>query len=168
MSMPADVYRRIGEVTPNGLWVLDTEGRTLFTNPRTRELLGRSEAELLGVEGRTLLFDVQRTDFDRHLRAMAADTDQYADDERLFVLPDGSTTWLFVTSRTIRGDDGEPMLVHWLNPLSDRDGFDQEVLYQRAELAEAQSIARIASWRLDPFTGEVTWSEEMYNVTGWP
>ena len=34
------------------------------------------------------------------------------------------------------------------------------------DLAEAQRIARIGSWTLDPLTGDATWSSEMYHILG--
>ncbi len=47
----AEAHRRLGEITHtmgDGLYVVDTEGRITFVNPRVSEILGWTEEELLG------------------------------------------------------------------------------------------------------------------------
>jgi two-component system cell cycle sensor histidine kinase/response regulator CckA len=49
----------------------------------------------------------------------------------------------------------------------DAEHLAQEALAaSERELAEAQRIAHVGSWRLDPVTGEVAWSDEMWRIYG--
>jgi PAS domain S-box-containing protein len=41
-------YRQIVEGAPEGIWILDSENRTTFANPRMGQLLGRSDEEMAG------------------------------------------------------------------------------------------------------------------------
>ena len=42
----------------------------------------------------------------------------------------------------------------------------QELIDERAQLTEAQRLAQMGSWRWEPSTDTVTWSEELYRITG--
>lgn len=46
-------YRQLVELAQEGIWTIDTKAKTAFVNPRMAEMLGYSEAEMLG----RLLFD---------------------------------------------------------------------------------------------------------------
>ena len=41
----APLYRDIVEKSPDGIWVFDLEGRTLYANPALRQLFGVDEEE---------------------------------------------------------------------------------------------------------------------------
>jgi PAS domain-containing protein len=41
-----------------------------------------------------------------------------------------------------------------------------ELVTSRRQLAEAQQIARVGSWEMEPATGQVTWSPELFRVFG--
>jgi len=58
---------------------------------------------------------------------------------------------------------------HWVmiqRDVSDRKAADAELRQNRAMLAEAQRIAHIGSWEVDPHTGVNRWSEEEYRIFG--
>lgn len=42
-------FRSLSESSPNGVWMTDTQGQTLYTNPRAQEICGYSFAEALGI-----------------------------------------------------------------------------------------------------------------------
>ena len=45
---------------------------------------------------------------------------------------------------------------------------EQRLRDSEAHLAEAQRIAHVGSWRGDPQSGALRWSDEMYRIFGWP
>ncbi len=47
-----------------------------------------------------------------------------------------------------------------------RGAAEERLRRSEHDLAEAQRIARIGSWSLDPMTGDATWSSEMYGILG--
>jgi two-component system sensor histidine kinase/response regulator len=167
MRLPSDVHDRINDAAPVGLWVLDTSGHTVSYNPRTLELLGRDDAALRSVPAVELVHPSARDEFRAHLEALAGGDEHVPETERLFVRPDGSTTWLLVSARLVEHHAAGPMVVQWLHEMTRREELHQEVLYQREELAAAQQLARIASWRLNLSTGVVSWSDAMYDLLGW-
>ena len=40
MNISEEMYRRIVEAVPSGIWVVDPGGRTIFSNRRMAEILG--------------------------------------------------------------------------------------------------------------------------------
>jgi signal transduction histidine kinase len=42
----------------------------------------------------------------------------------------------------------------------------QQLIEERAQLTEAQRLAQMGSWRWEPATDTVTWSEELYRIAG--
>ncbi len=43
---------------------------------------------------------------------------------------------------------------------------EESIRRSEAELKEVQHLARLGTWNLDPASGAVTWSEELYNIMG--
>ncbi|HEY1406612.1 MAG TPA: PAS domain S-box protein, partial [Spirochaetota bacterium] len=43
-----------------------------------------------------------------------------------------------------------------------------ELIESEANLVEAQTLARLGSWQLNPFTGTAKWSAQMFHLTGYP
>jgi signal transduction histidine kinase/DNA-binding response OmpR family regulator/integral membrane sensor domain MASE1 len=50
--------------------------------------------------------------------------------------------------------------------VSERRKAEAELRYSEAGLKEALKVARLGSWTLDPVTGRVTWTEELYRMMG--
>jgi PAS domain S-box-containing protein len=151
------IHQQIVEGSVDGLWLVDASGATIFANERLAELLGRSLADLarLGVE--EVFGTGPWTDED----AGAVDV------QVLCGRPDGTEVPLLVSERSLR--DAEGRTVGRLHQVVDdrrRWSLLEEVSRGRAQLAEAQSIARLGSWELCVSPREVTWSQGMYDVLG--
>ncbi|MGZ4468761.1 MAG: response regulator [Nocardioidaceae bacterium] len=166
MELPEETYRGIAESAPAGLWVLDADGRTVSCNPRAAEMLGRPGTRLTGMLAADLVDEAERADFEAQLRSAldGATGDELT--ERRFRCAEGSTRWLLVSTRRVPGEGGRPLVVLWLNDMTRREELYQQVLDQREELTDAQSLARTASWRLELASQEVTWSDAMYDLLG--
>ncbi len=50
--------------------------------------------------------------------------------------------------------------------VSERGRAEKEVRWSEAGLKEAQRIARLGSWTIDPETHQVTWTDELYRMLG--
>ena len=57
----------IVRATPDGLWVFDSDGRTLFANDRLAEMLGRTPQEMVGFSVFDCLDDIGGRQFRQHL-----------------------------------------------------------------------------------------------------
>ena len=55
-----------------------------------------------------------------------------------------------------------------IHDITDRIQAEEAVKIRQAELNEAQKIARMCSWELNPVTEKLTWSENYYHVMGIP
>jgi PAS domain S-box-containing protein len=154
---------RILSAVPDGLWMLDDEGRTTFANATMGALLGRDDEEMAS----TSVFDVLDEQGGAQFRGHLAGRDSEApghDLECLVHRRDGSSFWALVSHARVLDDDGTCR--GWLYRV--RDDTDHRALYdelsqREQQLAEAQSIAGVGSWeRLA--TGPVSWSAEAYRI----
>ena len=62
------LYRDIVETSPDGIWVLDLEGRTLYANPAIARMYGCDESELPDLTVFDTLDETGREQFAEHLR----------------------------------------------------------------------------------------------------
>ena len=89
------------------------------------------------------------------------------DQEFRCVWPDGTVRWLRSRGKFFYGPDDEPerSLAVSLD-VTERKSSEQVLRQRQAELIEAQRLAKVGSWRWDPETDTVTWSEELYRIAG--
>ncbi|SDN61217.1 hypothetical protein SAMN05192576_2527 [Nocardioides szechwanensis] len=157
---------------PDGLWLLDTDGRTIFANDPLLTLLGRSAAEMPGFSAYEALDEsgaaVLRQRLAEHVDpAVPPAPGTRGDRECRLHRPDGTSVWVLVSPEPVVGDDGR--LVGWMHRIKDNaEQHDLLELSQRREhqFSEAQAIAHIGSWELDLVTNEVIWSKETYRLVG--
>lgn len=50
--------------------------------------------------------------------------------------------------------------------LEERKRFEQQLATRERQLAEAQQLAQIGSWNWDIASGNITWSDELYRISG--
>ena len=102
-----DKFRRLVAQVEAGIAQTDLDGRFVFTNERYREIVGRSEAELLQLRTQDITHpddvDVNRERFVRLLE----DGLPFAIEKR-YVKPDGSIVWVQNSVSRIDDTDGTP------------------------------------------------------------
>ncbi|WP_284533850.1 response regulator [Nocardioides sp. T2.26MG-1] len=160
------LYRDVVETSPDGIWVFDLDGRTLYANPALRSLFGVSEEEALGLTVFDSLDEVGKEQFADHLEHLRAGHANDHDVECRFVRRDGSTLWVTVTESLLHDPDGSVAVLHRLTDCSDRRRAVDELTTSRRRLAEAQRIARIGSWEWDVRAGEIWGSDELCALYG--
>jgi hypothetical protein len=169
METRAELFRRVVEATRDGLWILDTDGRTSYANRRMADLVGRRPEEMAGLHASAVLDEGGRADLPRHLEYLvtAPDSDVGQDnvDARL-VRPDGTEVWVLASVSPIR-DEETGSRIGWLHRLTENTAQREvmESLRRREQLlAVAQSIAQIGSWEWDIASDTLTWSDQLYRI----
>jgi PAS domain S-box-containing protein len=160
-----DIHQQIVEASPDGLWVVDARGRTLFANARVAELLGRSESEVAGIGVADVLEGASRECYLAHLAELNDGAATHDDVERVYHRSDGTPVPLRIHESRLRADDGS--LIGYALRLTDdgrRRALLAELTRSRSQLADAQAIARMGSWEVQVEPREVTWSPELYHL----
>jgi len=62
--------------------------------------------------------------------------------------------------------EGEPCILSAIVDITNRKQTEDELRLKEAQLAEAQHLAQIGSWVLDPKTRMLDWSKELYRIHG--
>ena len=98
-------YQKIVETTNEGIWVIDAEGRTSYTNRRMAQMLGCTVEKLAVKNAFDFVFPEDRPrgqqEFD--LRKMESEGCQV---QFRYRKKDGSELWTLVSTSLIRGSDG--------------------------------------------------------------
>ena len=162
----AGLYRDIVETSPDGFWVFDLDGRTLYGNPALRAFFGVGPEEMLGLTVFDSLDEVGKEQFADHLDRLRAGQVNEHDVECMFVRRDASTMWVTVSESLLPGPDGSVAVLHRLSDYSDRRRTVDDLTSSRLRLAEAQRIARIGSWEWDVERDEIWGSEELRALYG--
>jgi PAS domain S-box-containing protein len=103
MTISDEMYRRIIEAVPEGIWVVDSEGKTLFSNRRMSEILGVDFESMPEQSCFGYVYPDELADAQRHFaRTMAGDRQPF--DFRLR-RGDGSPIWVSISCMPVRGPD---------------------------------------------------------------
>lgn len=171
MDHASAFYRHVLEASPDGMWVLDLRGGTVYVNERAAVLLGRTREELTQHPAGHVLPEIAGVPLADRLSLLAETAEGSGalggEVEGCYLLPDGRRRSFLVAESLLRGDDGTPWaVVHRITEGTARRALVHELSRSREQLDEAQAIARVGSWELDLATDELTWSRQMYAMFG--
>jgi PAS domain S-box-containing protein len=163
------LYRDIVETSPDGIWVIDAEGRTLYANQRIAELLGRSPAEMADLTVFDALDEDGRRQFADHLRDLARGQVHPHEVECLWVRRNGQQLWVLVRESTLYDAEGSVSgFLHRVTDYSERRRLFDELSHSRQMLAEAQRIAKIGSYEWDIVNDVITVSDGLHALHDLP
>jgi signal transduction histidine kinase/integral membrane sensor domain MASE1 len=81
--------------------------------------------------------------------------------------PDGSVLWLETRGHAFFDSQGRRQRIRGIvADITARKHTEEALRWRDAELAEEQRLAKLGSWRWDVATDTVTWSEELYRISG--
>lgn len=168
MDLP-ELYRDIVETSPDGIWVFDLQGNTLYANAELARMYGVPRDDFMRVTVFDTLDQQGRAQFDEHLVGVRRGELNDNEVECQFVRHDGSTTWILVRESALRSPDGSiTAILHRISEFTDRRATINELEASRERLAEAQRIARVGSWEWDLVADKITasaWLSEIYGLT---
>ncbi|HSE69918.1 MAG TPA: response regulator [Nocardioidaceae bacterium] len=161
------MYRDIVESSPDGIWVFDLDGNTLYANAQVAVMLGRDPGEAPDLSVYDPLDETGRAQFAQHLADLRAGILNPGEVECQWVREDGSLLWVLVRESPLLNPDGTVRgILHRISDYSERHRLFGELSSGRQQLAEAQRIAKIGSWEWDVRADTITASDELYALYG--
>ncbi len=133
-------YRSIVEESPDGIWVFDLDGRTIYANDAIAELYGVDPGDVGSLTVFDTLDEQGRAQFDTHLAALRAGRFNPTDVECQWVRRDGSTLWVLVRESPVRAEDGTVTgVLHRVSDYTHRRATLTALTQARVDLADKVS-----------------------------
>ena len=154
------LYRGIVETSPDGIWVIDPEGRTVYANSRVADLLARTPEQVAALSVVDVLDDDGRAQFTEHLADLSRGNLHPDEVECLWMRGDGERVWVLVRESRLYDADGN--LQGFLHRVTDYS--ERRRLFQ--ELTEAQRIAKVGSYEWDVVNDVIVASDELHAMYG--
>ncbi len=104
----SDLYRDIVETSPDGIWVIDLGGRTIYANPAIARLHGVDEEALATLTVFDVLDEAGREQFTAHLERVRQGYVSLGEIEVQWVRSDGAVTWVVCREAVLNDDQGRP------------------------------------------------------------
>ncbi len=162
------LYRAIVEKSPDAIWVTDLDGSGLYANRQMARLFGVDDPEdMRGVTMFDTLDELGREQYAAHLATVHAGTFNPEPVECLFITRHGDPHWILLQESPLLDHEGRPdRLVYRITTFDEHRRIRDELEQSRAQLADAQRIARVGSWRWDLTTDTVRLSEVLTEMFG--
>jgi PAS domain S-box-containing protein len=170
-------YRAVFEQSPDGILIIDAEGKILDFNKAAHTDLGytREEFEKLSIS------DIYPLECAAEIRARIQDKPEFASRvpawlaqireqgqavfESAHIKKDGSRMPVEVNSR-ILDCKGTKVYFSVVRDITERRQAEEELQRREKQLAKSQRIAHIGSWEHNLTTGQVFWSDELFHLLG--
>lgn len=161
-------FGHLADAVPHLVWVSGPDGTVDYYNRRSERYDGIRRRESGAWEWAPALHpdDVERT---AEAWRLAVETGEPYEVEHRVRMADGTCRWHI--SRAQPGRDAHGRLVRWYGTATDvhRMKEAEAALRENAErLQRAQQAAHVGTWDVDLVTGEVTWSEGVFDLVGLP
>ncbi len=156
--------------TGEAIYGVDMSGNCTFANPACIKVIGYKNADdLLGKNMHELihhthadgsLYPVEKCNiYQAHIQGIHT----HADNE-VFWRKDGTCFPVEYWSHPIIQDKTIIGSVITFTDISERIASKESIILNEARLNEAQRLAKVGSWELDLLTGELIWSNEIFNM----
>ena len=142
-------YRQIVEAVPEGIWIVDPEGRTIFSNQRMAELLGIDFASMPEQSCFACVFPEDAADARRNFeRTLAGDRRPF--DFRLR-RADGSPLWVSISCMPMQNIAGSPTaLLGLFSDISERKRAEDALRQSEALFRTLVHDAPVITWMSGP------------------
>jgi diguanylate cyclase (GGDEF)-like protein/PAS domain S-box-containing protein len=164
------LFRTLSTEAPVAIVRLDANGAPIWVNERWVELTGVPADEVL--DGRVRVLDVvhpeQRSEVAARWRSWVASGMQVQESRELRVLrADGEVRWVTAAAVALRDEQGRQTgRLLTLADITDLKRTEEALRASEAYLAEAQELAGLGVWELDPSSRVMTCSNNLYEMLG--
>jgi hypothetical protein len=149
VSIGEQMYRRIVEAVPEGIWVVDSQGTTIFSNRRMAEILG-IDFELMPAQSCfDCVFPEELADAQRHFaRTLAGDRRPF--DFRLR-RGDGSSIWVSISCMPVYDDAGSTVgLLGLFSDITERKQAEAALRESEERFRNMADTAPVMIWVTGP------------------
>ena len=148
MSISEEIYRRIVEAVPSGIWVVNPEGRTIFSNRRMAELLRLDVESMPGQSCFEYVFPDEMEDAQRHFaRALGGDSRPF--DFRLR-RADGSPIWVSISCMPVHDETGKIGLLGLFSDITERKQAEAALRESEERFRNMADTAPVMIWVTGP------------------
>jgi PAS domain S-box-containing protein len=160
-------FRNMADTAPVMIWVSGPDKERTFFNKPWLDFRSRTiDAEM----GHGWAEGVHPDDIDRRNATYGSSFDARSGFEMEYRLRrfDGKYRWLLDTGVPRYGRDEFIGYIGSCIDVTERKEMEEQLRAKEARLLDAERLARVGSWELDPDTGGLLWSEEMFRIFGVP
>src|SRR5215470_14207520 len=167
LRVQLQMYRQIAGAVPEGIWVVDPQGHTLFSNQRMAEILGVNFESMPQQSCFTCVYPEELEDAQSHFaRTLAGDRRPFNFRLRR---ADGSPIWVSISCMPISNEVGDPVaLLGLFSDISERKRVADTLRESEERLRFAQKVASIGTFDWNIETGVNTWTPELEAMYGLP
>ncbi len=161
-------FRQVAESLPQLVWTCQADGPCDYLSPQWVAYTGKPEAAQLGYGW---IEQLHPDDRDRVVTMWKATAARGADFRLEFRIRrhDGAYRWFHTLAVPLRDEAGR--IIKWFGSNTDiQDIKEAEAALRRSreDMARAQAVGQIGSWRLDVRRDVLTWSDENHRIFGVP
>lgn len=159
------LLRAVVDGISEAVFVKDREGRYLLINEAAARFMGRSEQDVLGQDD-TAFFDAENAALvmahDRRvMESNAAETDESQ------LKGAGVTRTYLATKAPFHDADGRIIgVIGIARDITDQKRMENALIQSEARLKEAVRLARLGYWDRDLRSGQIEWSDMLYEMFG--
>lgn len=135
-------YRRVVEMSYEGVWVLDTEAKTVYANQRLSDILGYTPDELIGQPLQDFIPLSQR---EPTKETIARGRDGVRElNERILIRRDGREACVLISTAPLEDDDGGYTgVLKMVTDITERKEQDKALRDSEAKLMQAQKMEAV-------------------------
>ena len=158
-------YRAVVDLAQELIWI-HTDGIIVYCNDYCVRSLGlNAPEELIGKSIHTILHPDEHDIVSRRISDMFARDEPIPRRELRVLRADGAEMIVETTGRAL-SSRGKPSILSIGRDITERKRAEEALRKSQTHLNETQRIAHVGSWEYDEQTGELTWSNEIYQIFG--
>lgn len=155
-----------------GIYGTDCKGICIYINPAALDLLGFSEAEVIG-RNQQLLFHAHRMEGETYPSEECPVFHTLQDGkmrkaEDVFIRKDGTNFPVSLMVKPILDEGVIEGAIVSFRDITEHRLAEEALKKSSEELRRAQGVAHVGSWHFDIVANELSWSEETYRIFGIP
>ncbi|HTO99961.1 MAG TPA: PAS domain S-box protein [Anaerolineales bacterium] len=161
-------FQAVLEATPDGLVMVDAEGRIMLVNQQLQSMFGYQREDVVGQHIETLVPERLRSEHPLHRASYLMEPHMRSMGEglELFGVRKDGTEFPVEVSLSSLEINGAMVVVAAIRDVTDRRKRQAALVRSERSLSEAQQVARLGSLEFDVLTGGIDASEEALRILG--